>query len=233
MDFNDILKEEPVPQVYNPSKVTRWLTTLISYVFHPLFMPILLAIIIYYLTPERVVGISKQSQMQLLVTLLVNTVFFPLLSIVLMKFLGFVSSIKLPTRKDRIGPLMAIMIFYFWAYQVIKNIPGQNTDITTDNMYVFAIFFMGNFLALIGVYVCTIFTKISMHTAASGGAVAIMIIIGIVGKVNVLPAVIITTAVAGVVGTARLLNNAHKPFDIWLGYIVGFVAMFIAYWWWT
>lgn len=232
MDFQDILKEEPIPQVYHPSKPARFFTTLISYIFHPLFMPVLLSVIIYYLTPERVVGISKQSQMQLLVTLIINTIFFPLLAVVLMKVLGFISSIKMPTRKDRIGPLMAIMIFYFWAYQVVKNIPSQNTDITVDNMLVFAIFFMGNFLGLIGVYVCTIFTKISMHTAASGGAVAIMIIIGIIGKVNILPAVIITTAIAGVVGTSRLLANAHKPFDIWLGYIVGFVAMFIAYWWW-
>ncbi len=77
-----------------------------------------------------------------------------------------------------------------------------------------------------------IFTKISMHTAAAGGAVGILIVLAIVGKVNITIPILVTVAIAGIVGTARMLAYAHKPFQIWLGYFVGIASQLLAYWIW-
>lgn len=37
-----------------------------------------------------------------------------------------------------------------------------------------------------------------------------------------------TLLMAGLVGTARLILDAHQPFDIYGGYLVGFSSQFIA-----
>lgn len=213
------------------TKLTKIIADVISFILHPLFMPILMAIVIFYISPERFVGVNKNLQWQMLSIFGLNTVLFPMLATGLMKALNFIPSIKMPEKKDRIMPLMAIMIFYFWMYQVVKNIPTKTT-LTAENMYLYNIFFLGNFFGIIGVFIINIFSKISMHTAAAGGALGILIVIAIVGKVNIIIPILIAIALAGIVGTARLMANAHKPIEIWMGYFIGLAAQLLAYWMW-
>lgn len=220
------------PNTQQHSKFLVFLSNFVSWVFHPVFMPTIVSIILYYLTPNQFAGVSKNIATQLLGIVVLNTFFFPLFATFLMKKLGFISSIKMPTMKDRIMPLMAIMIFYFWAYQVMKNF-GTQVTIPEGTLYIFQIFFLGNFFGLIGVFLVNIFTKISMHTAAAGGAIGILIILTLVGKVNLTLIIIVALLVAGLIGTARMILGAHKQLEIWLGYALGIVAQLLAYWMWS
>ncbi len=221
-------KDSPKPH----SKVTIFFANLISWILHPIFMPIIIAVVLYLLTKNSFAGFENKYLYQLLGTTFLNTVFFPLFATFLMHKLGFVADIKMPTTKARIMPLMASMIFYFWIYQVYKNF-GQHEQIADQALYIFKIFFLGNFFAIIGVFLVNIFTKISMHTAAAGGAVAILIILAWIGKVNIIVVLLLSLFVAGIIGTARMVLNQHNQLQIWLGYFVGAVAMLIAYWLWT
>lgn len=221
----------PTEPIKKNDKFIRLITDIISFILHPLFMPILMAVVIFYISPERFVGVNKDLQIQLLSIIALNTVLFPMVATGLMKALNFIPSIRMPAKKDRIMPLMAIMIFYFWMYQVAKNIPSKST-LTSENMYLYCIFFLGNFYGIIGVFIVNIFSKISMHTAAAGGALGILVVVALVGKVNITIPILIAVAFAGIIGTARLLANAHKPLEIWMGYFVGIAAQLLAYWMW-
>ena len=50
-----------------------------------------------------------------------NIVFFPLISVLLLRAVGFIDSLFLRTQKDRIIPYIASGIFFFWAYTVFKQ----------------------------------------------------------------------------------------------------------------
>ena len=50
--------------------------------------------------------------------------FFPLVTVLLAKGLGFLDSIYLKTQKDRIIPYIACGIYYFWMCYVLRNQPN-------------------------------------------------------------------------------------------------------------
>jgi membrane-associated phospholipid phosphatase len=213
------------------SKFSTVIASFISYVFHPVFMPVINTLVLYALTKSNFAGFNTNHLYQLLFTTFLNTVLFPLFATFLMVKLGFVSSIKMPNSKDRIIPLMASMVFYFWIYQVFKNF-GEYEQVGDQALFIYKIFFLGNFFAIIGVFLVNIFTKISMHTAAAGGSIGILLVLAIIGKVNIILVLIAALFFAGIIGTARIILKQHNPFQIWTGYIIGAVAMFIAYWLW-
>jgi hypothetical protein len=74
-----------------------------------------------------------------------------------------------------------------------------------------------------------IFTKISMHTAAAGGMIGIIIVLMISSPANMVLPLFIAILIAGIIGTARLILGMHQKGDIWLGYIVGILVQLGAY----
>jgi hypothetical protein len=226
-------KNQQLPPKDKPQhKAVLFLCHFISWVLHPVFMPLITALVLYFITKSHFVGFDVKYLYQLLGTTFLNTVFFPLLFIFLLYKLGFVSSIKLSNQKDRIVPLMGSMIFYFWIYQVFKNFASHNS-LPDDALRIFKIFFLGNFFGIIGVFLVNIFTKLSMHTAAAGGAIGILTILALTGNMNILPILLIALLIAGIIGTARILLHEHNQFQIWSGYLIGFGAMWLGYWLWS
>lgn len=199
----------------------RALATFISYLFHPVFIPTLVVIALYFLVPVSFKGITPDTAKLRLITVVMLTAFFPLLSVFLMKALGFIKSIYMYDPKDRIIPLIAIMIFYFWSQQVFSNLK--------DTPVIIEIWMLGLFWGIITLFMISIFFKISMHTTAAGGMVGIMLVVLLTSPVNLMTAFFASIILAGVIGTARLLLGQHRPPEIWLGYIAGIVVQLAAW----
>jgi len=192
---------------------------IISYLFHPVFMPAAMAVLMYYYNKPEFISISNTTPSWLGI-ILVNTIAFPLIFTFLLRKLGFIKSIRMEDAKDRIIPLIGTMIFYFWTYQVFKSIQAP---LLMRNLL------LGCFWGIIAVFMVNIFFKISMHTAAAGGAVGIgMLMVLHLQNDLMLPFAIILLA-AGLVGTARLKLGAHIGLEIWLGYLTGLAAQWAAY----
>lgn len=222
-------KLQPVEGDHYPflTRLSRALAMFVSYVFHPLFMPVVLLLLLYKLAPIHFAGMpqgnafQKGSFFNLLVIVAVCTVLFPLLTILLMKALGFIKDIEMHDSKDRIMPLMGIMIFYFWAHHVVSNLPGTPLIVK--------ILLLGSFWNIIAVFMINIFFKISMHAVAAGGTLGLVLALMIVNPINMLPVFYLFLFLAAIIGTARLLLGAHRRGEVWFGYIVGLVVMFSAY----
>lgn len=103
----------------------RILAQLFSVVFHPLFIPTYVVVFLLNFHPSYFSGFSNGSKLMLLLTTILNTAFFPAFSVLIMKGLGFIKSVFLPTQQDRIGPYLAAMIFYFWAARVFFKFEPQ------------------------------------------------------------------------------------------------------------
>lgn len=220
------LQQRPEPQQFvNPPQplALRVIANAISYICHPVFMPVVMTFVIYKLAPHSFDGFTEKQLKWGIMSIGFTTAFFPLFSILLMKPLGFLSSYHMPTIKDRIVPLMISMIFYFWINHVAGNIPGTHVPIAVR------VLLLGNFWGLIGVFMINIFTKISMHTAAAGSMVGVIIVLMIVSNVNMAIPLFVSLVIAGIIGTARMIVGAHQRGDVWLGYIIGILAQLSAY----
>jgi hypothetical protein len=220
--MNDIQQQEQVfvdPAADVPKNL-RIPARIISYVFHPVFMPLVMAIAIYKLAPLSFAGIEPKIVTRWLAAIGINTVLFPLLSVALLKGVGFIKSIHMHDAKDRIIPLIATMIFYFWAYLVVKNVQAP---------FVLRTLILGSYWGIIAMFLVSIFYKISMHTTAAGGMLGILIVLMMTGPINMQVPLFVAIVIAGLMGTARLVLRAHTQVQIWLGYVLGIAAMLAAY----
>lgn len=210
---------EPI-QLQQP-KALRFLANVISVVFHPVFMPLVMSYVIYKLMPEGFAALTDKEVGFWFISIGMTTIFFPLFSIGLLKPLGFISSFKMPTVKERIIPLMITMIFYFWISHVFNNLPNAPT--------ILKVLHLGNFFGIVVIFIINIFTKISMHTSAAGGMLGIIFIMIATMPVNMEIPLFVSLIIAGTIGTARLLLGAHQTGDVWIGYIVGIICQLAAW----
>ncbi|MBS1779238.1 MAG: hypothetical protein JST70_07910 [Bacteroidetes bacterium] len=207
------------------SPVLRFFANVASFVFHPVFMPTVLLCLLYILAPSSFVGFSIQNFNTALAIIAINTLFFPLITVLLLKGLGFIQSIYMHDAKDRIIPLIATMIFYFWAYLVFKNRIFKEVD----TPFILRVMLLGNFWGVILLFMVNIFYKASMHTSAAGGFLGVMIVLLMINPVNMVLPLFVSLLICGIIGTARLLTGAHKPAEIWVGYGLGIIVQVAAY----
>jgi hypothetical protein len=219
---NEQTVQNPLPTNTQP-KFLRVLASIVSYICHPVFMPVIMAYTLLVLSPNSFAGTPPKTLGLWFINIGFTAVFFPLFSIALMKPLGFISSYHMPTAKERTIPLMTTMIFYFWVSHVFNSMPGVTIPL------ILKVLLLGNFWGIICLFMINIFTKISMHTAAAGGMIGILIVLMIVSPVNMVVPFFVGLVIAGIIGTARLVLGVHQKGDVWLGYIIGILVQIGAY----
>ncbi|HTO16671.1 MAG TPA: hypothetical protein VLZ83_12940 [Edaphocola sp.] len=206
------------------NKYLKFIANAISIICHPVFMPIVMAFVLYKISGISFSNINPAKMKEWLGIIAVNTIFFPLVTVFLLKKLNFINDFYLRNQKDRIIPLIATMIFYFWAYTVFKNIKTP-----TVPPLILQIFMLGNFYGIIALFMVNIFKKVSMHTAAAGGMLGILMVVMIMSKVNLLITLLVALLIAGFIGTSRLILRAHTRGEIGLGYFLGIASQLIAF----
>ena len=218
MDPLRIAQEDPPvpkPVPYGPP-LLHGTASFISYIFHPVFMPVLLSVVLWRLIPAPFEGMTHKVLGFRIASLAMTTIFFPLLTVALLRALGFLKSFHMRVSRDRVIPLIATMTFYFWAQQVFSNL--------NDTPRIINILLLGSFWGIILLFMGSIFFKISMHTTAAGGAIGIMIVLLFLSPVNMLAALITTIIIGGIVGTARLILREHTGPELWMGYAIGLIV---------
>jgi len=202
-------------------KGLRLPSKIVSYIFHPIFMPTLMAIAVLFLNQSAFAGMEQRQKLHLVLNIALNTVFFPLVAVLLLKALGFIESIQMHKSKDRIIPLIATMIFYFWTYLIMKGVEAPLS---------LRVLMLGAFWGVIVVFIANIFMKISMHTAAAGGVLGIVIVVMMISHISLFVPLLAALLIGGIVGTARMVLQAHRPSEVWLGYLAGVLVQLAAYW---
>lgn len=209
---------QPVETI--PGTGARIYSALFSYLFHPVFVPLYVTAFLVYIHPAAFAGFSGAEKLQTLLIVLLNLVFFPLLSVFLLKRLGFISSIFLKNQRDRIIPYIAAGIFYFWAYTVFKQQPQYPLLLTS--------FILGIFLASSVALIANIYFKISMHALGMGGWIGIFAVIVESNTMLMTWPLATVILITGFVCSARLVISSHQPKDIYAGLFVGVLTQIIA-----
>jgi hypothetical protein len=223
----DFSLEENVLQQQNKNNISfpivvKWLAHFFSFIFHPLFIPVIATWYLAYIQPGYFTGISPEEKNLIILRVGYITIFYPALTVLLLKGLGFIKSIFLKTQRERIAPYIATNFFYFWMFLVFRNQPEVPAILTC--------FIFGAFLASSVALISNIYFKISMHALGVGalcGLALIIIFSGFTYAVFLTPMIIVL--ITGLVSTSRLIVSDHKPFDIYSAIILSILCQMVAY----
>lgn len=208
------------PTLHHP--VHRAMAQVVSVIFHPLFLPVLLVLLLLNYHTETRFAMSGALRVRFLAMVFINTVLFPGLVVFLLWRLGFVKSLQLHTTRERIIPLVVGLIFYFWAWHVARNL-----DYVTN---ILEVWLLGVFASSCAAMFCNIFFKISLHTLGAGSLAAFHLCAALHYEDWAFTYLFASVLVAGLVGTARLIRQAHEPGEVYAGYLAGAICQVVAWW---
>jgi hypothetical protein len=183
------ISQEPLP--------VRVLAHLVSYVFHPLFIPAYVMGFLLYVHPYAFIGFDDRLKMLRLASVIVSTLFLPAFAIFLLWRLEFIKSVFLRTQKERIIPYAIAIIFYFWVWYVFNNL--------SDSPLPAKQFLLGVFLAVCGDWMANIWYKVSMHGTAMGGLLAFFVFQALGYPSIGAPYLFIVIFIVGLVCSARFI----------------------------
>ena len=206
----------------------RKLALLVSIIMHPLLMPTLLFTILFYFAPIVISPISESSVNTILFILLITTFVLPMLSISALVYSSgslqnILKNLSMQERKVRILPFFFTTIFYGITTYLFMDKIKENS--------IFVTILMAITLIVLVISVITLFFKVSAHSAAASGLIGFLLSIALKhSQHGLLFPLVGILLLAGLVMSARLYLNAHKPNEILLGCVVGFFLSFGTIW---
>jgi hypothetical protein len=202
------------------SGIVRFFAQIISFVFHPLFIPLYVTLFLVFVHPSYFAGYDSYNKLWLPLRIGYNTIFFPAFTVFLLYQLKFISSILLKSQKDRIIPYIACGIYYFWIYLVMRN----NDEIPK----ILTGFLFGVFIASSAALIANIYLKVSMHAIGMGGLLGIFYLIFKSNTMLMTWPMSIAILITGIVYTARLIISDHQPKEIVVGLLIGIFTQIVA-----
>jgi hypothetical protein len=199
----------------------KFFAHLFSYIFHPLFIPVYVTWFIAFIHPSYFSGFNPQQKTWIIIRIAYTMVFFPFITVLLLKGLGFSKSIFLKTQQERIIPYIACGIFFFWAYLVFRNQPDIPKILTA--------FTFGVFLSSSAALLANIQMKISMHTIGMGGLMGIFLVIMFQNTMLMTWPLCLALLLTGFVSTSRMVVSDHTSREIYAGLILGVACQLIAF----
>jgi len=184
-----------------------------SIIFHPLWMPLLIYVIVRVLDPFYITGTPMDYFILLL--LFINTA-APAASILIMMRFGMVSDMQLYQRSERVAPYLLVIFYYGVSWWVLWWKDPGFPD------FVFR-FFGGVILSLVSALIINIRWKISMHMIAQGGVLGSLLAIHPLMSDRMNLAILLAILAGGLVGASRLLLGAHSHSQVYAGYVLGIV----------
>lgn len=207
------LAPQPVP--------VKWAASFFSYLFHPVFVPVLVVWFMLYRHPYLFAGFSDTDKIKVLIQGFVMFTFFPVVTVLLLKALKFINSFHLNTQKDRIIPLVACGIWYFWIWYVWRNLPDYPQAAIK---FTLAIWISAS-LSLMA----NIIMKVSLHAIAAGVMLTFIILLSLSQGLNLSIYISAALLITGIVCTSRFIVSDHRPAEVYGGLALSAASMLVAW----
>jgi hypothetical protein len=207
----------------NPSKPIRLSAQLISYLFHPLFVPTFFMLYLIRVLPYEFAGITEWQLKLRVFSVFWLTAFFPAFAVFLLWRLKFSESIFLRTQKERVIPYVITMFFYWWMYYLSRNF--------TDQPLALKFFYFGIFIASSLGLIVNNFIKVSLHAMGVSGLLMAVLLVNLhypIANVLWVGAAILLSAI---VVSARMIVSDHTKQELSIGFAIGVVTQVMAYFW--
>ncbi|MBX7224566.1 MAG: hypothetical protein K1X55_00920 [Chitinophagales bacterium] len=196
----------------------KTVSNITAYLTHPLLWPGYMILLMKYFNPYAFHAVDKK----MLLSFLANTMYYPIICLLLMRAIGLISDFKMQTQKERIIPFIAIMIFYIWSYKVIRDYQLVNPEGSFP--MVMSIFMLGTLISVFLAFFINNFYKLSLHMVGMGGMLLTIIFQSIYAPTNLNYILLLFVMLTGFVATTRLYLNAHTLMQVYTGFLVGLIG---------
>lgn len=200
---------------------------IISYIFHPIFIPIYVVWFLIYIHPYLFTGFNPWLKTTTMLMAVLTFTFFPMVTVLLLKGLKFIDNIYLQTQKDRIIPIIACMIWYFWLWYVWQNFGKTKNAIDVPAEAIR--FALAAFISTIISLMVNVKMKVSLHAISVGVMLTLFILMAFHQDLHFGIWLSIALFIAGLVCTARFIVSDHTPKEVYGGLAVGIASMLIAW----
>ncbi len=189
---------------------------IISYVFHPLLMPLYAFIILFNMNAYFSSVISLYGKLLILSFIFVFTFLFPSVLTYFLFKLKIISSLHLEKREERGIPYIFTIIFYYGAYYMLKK---------SEVPAIFLLIMLVTTMMIIIVFFINLKFKISIHNLSIGALTGLIIGISYRFNLEMIIMILLSIFISGLVGYSRITLNAHRPSEVYFGYLLGFCSM--------
>jgi hypothetical protein len=192
---------------------------IISHLFHPLLMATYGCLIVFFGLTDTIYFIFTPFKLKLVLTFTIFSFTFllPVLNLLILYKLGYVSSLMVEHRRERTFPLLMTSLCYFGLFYMIYDF----------NIWpAIKLFILGGGLCIFFAAIVTLWWQISAHMIGIGGLIGALFAICYFMQMPILMAVCACLIIAGCIGFARLKLNAHTPAQVYVGFIFGCLVQF-------
>lgn len=194
----------------------RFISKIISYIFHPLLAPTF-GIYIILNSISYLSAIPPDAKMWLYILVFVTTFLFPSISLLFLFWQKLITNIELDDRKERLLPIIVTLAFYYLGYYILgmNNISG-----------LLRAFYLSAIISISLSFFINLFWKISAHMIGIGGIIGLILAISFKLNLNLQLILIIAIFIAGIIGASRVKLEAHSQLQIFAGFYLGMITVF-------
>lgn len=193
------------------------IATALSWILHPFLLPVYLMAVL--LTMTTFAHYPPNVKFYLMWVVALYAIIIPVLSLGVLRSLGRISDYRIDNRRERLMPLLIGAICYVLCAITIAKIPS-------------AIFLRKFMIAAacceVLCLVVSLRWKISLHLTGMGAAVALLVVMGILGVAHVQVPLMIAILGAGALASARLYLGCHNGQQVLAGFCGGFAVSVLA-----
>jgi len=193
----------------------------ISFVFHPLIMPLLGILFYFSKTPRYIPDPVRNAK---IFSIVILTIILPILLFFLLKTINKVNSIYLKSTKERLIPLFINCVITLLI--LIRVLPPEEII----ELYYF---FVGILLSTLTCFILAVFKiKASIHMIAASGFFMFAVAVSMHYHININGTIALMMVILGAIATSRLHLKAHTSQELIVGIITGLVpqCILLHYW---
>jgi hypothetical protein len=193
---------------------------IVSVVFHPLLIPTYAFLISLSQTGHTRLLIPSHAVWMVTGLIFMLTAAIPSVVFYIMLRLKMISSLQMPHRQERNGPIFITALFFYLTYQTLSSYGVA----PLYSFYMLA----ASMLSLLA-NVINFWYKLSLHMVALGALAGSLTVFAKLNGGQFLLVVLLTVLAAGITGTARLKLRAHSETEIYVGFLTGFIWMYVLF----
>lgn len=195
----------------------RKISTGLSWALHPFLLPLYLIVVLLTLTVFA--HYPANVKYYLLWVIVLYTMIIPILALGVLRSLGRISDYRIDNRRERLIPLLVGAVCYLLCAVTIAKIPSAA--------------FLRKFMIAAACceamcLVVSFYWKISLHLTAMGAAVALLVVMNVIGVGDMLVPLMVAILCAGALASARLYLGCHNGAQILAGFCGGFAVATLA-----
>ena len=191
-----------------------------SWVFHPIFMPLVGCLVVWYAYPSIVFLMQPPLLILLGAILLLNTILVPGIATFYLARKKIISSLYMPDKNERRTPFLVTAASHVMA------------------CYMMRLFFLPKYfyLVILGAAAASFIGlivnykwKISIHMLGMGGITGITAALLNFSSNDLSYLFILQIILSGIVGAVRIAGHEHSSEQIYTGFAVGFFCEFLIF----